>query len=152
MGNSIGAYQADGLNDIGAYEAASGGSLPVGVPAAFSGGSAVTAEGAILAIVVAADYAEQAGDVYIRGARHDASGYMYVTTDVPGGSEVFVNGIAHSNLGVRYIQATDHTNDWPEGFASDANGAQYYMVDSGTIAGHQSGIGRDSDGGVLLNS
>jgi hypothetical protein len=150
MANNSGAYRPGPDNSSGAYDF-SGFSAPTGVGVGFSNGTAVTDEGAVLSIGVAADYAEQAGDVYINGTRHDANGYMYVTISTPDGSEVFINGIAHSPLGVRYVQSTSGDNKWPEGFATDTTGAQFYSV---ALAAPSSlrGISRDSDGAVLFNT
>jgi hypothetical protein len=135
----------------GAVEPAAAGGFPSGTGVGFSGGSAVTADGAILATIVAADYAEQAGDIYINGTRHTALGVMYVTTAAVDGNEVFINGIAHSSLGVRYVQTGDVTNKWPEGFATDADGRQAYLT-SLTASSSIRGIARESDGAVLFNS
>ena len=134
----------------GAVEPA-GSSFPVGVTVDFSNGTAVTSDGAIRVVSVAADYAEQAGDIYISGTRHTADGLMYVTSDAVDGNEIFINGIAHSSVGVRYIQTGDTTNKWPEGFATDADGRQAYLT-ALTASSSIRGIARESDGAVLFNT
>jgi hypothetical protein len=146
---SIGAHQREG-RDIGVHQINL--AFPEGVAGGWSGGSRLTADGAILAIAVAADYAEQAGDVYINGTRHNNLGYMYATLDAVDGNEVLVKGLAHSSLGVRYVQATSGLNSTAGGFATDANGAQFYMIETGDVNGYQAGISRANDGSVLVNS
>ena len=91
----------------------------------FSNGTLLSNAGELQNNLVAAAYVPIATDVHINGTLHDLNGRMYTTVDANiGASDVFINGVRHSDAGVRYFDQVGPFVDWPEGFAVTVDGRQ----------------------------
>ncbi len=108
----------------------------------FSNGTLIEDAGRVEFLTVVNTYVPIAGDVHINGTLHDSIGNMYLTFDaLVGASDVFINGIIHTANGVRYAQDGVGAQDWPEGFATTADGRQATRTVAVNTA-HIRGIGR----------
>jgi len=91
----------------------------------FSNGTLLSNEGELQNNLVLAGYGPLSTDVRINGTLHDINGRMYTTVDAnQGATDVLINGIRHSNEGVRYFDQVGPFVDWPEGFAVTVDGRQ----------------------------
>ncbi len=99
-------------------------SLMAGDAEFYSHGTGINEFGGVLTTSVAFDFSGVAGDIFIGGTRHAKTGRMYVTFDSPTGNNTFINGLLHSEVGIRYVELVGGVNDWPEGFASADDGTQ----------------------------
>lgn len=75
--------------------------------------------------LVAATFNPLPTNVNINGTLHDVDGRMYTTVDANlGSTDVFINGIRHTNSGIRYLDQVGPFISWPEGFACTIDGRQ----------------------------
>jgi len=116
----------------------------------FSNGTALLNDGMVSVVHVASDYAGDAGDVFINGTRHTATGLMYVNLlGLAGEPSVFINGILHTHSGIRMVRMSGSGEDWPEGFNTDADG--YQLTDTGLSTSYYiRGIARQAGGDMPI--
>jgi hypothetical protein len=127
----------------------------------FSNGSLLSNEGELQNTLVSAGYGPLATDVRINGTLHDIDGRMYTTVDAnQGATDVLINGIRHTNQGVRYFDQVGPFLPYPEGFSvtdsdgrqSAVGGNQIHFVHGITVNG-AGGIGvSDLPGGPGVNN
>ncbi len=91
----------------------------------FNNGTLINDAGEVQNILVAATFNPLPTNVNINGTLHDVDGRMYTTTDPNQGStDVLINGIRHTNSGIRYLDTTGPFISWPEGFSVTVDGRQ----------------------------
>ena len=91
----------------------------------FNNGTLINNAGEVQNILVAATFNPLPTNVNINGTLHDVDGRMYTTTDANlGSTDVLINGIRHTNSGIRYLDVFGPFISWPEGFAVTVDGRQ----------------------------
>ncbi len=118
----------------------------------FSNGSLLNNEGELQNTLVSAGYGPLATDVRINGTLHDINGRMYTTVDAnQGATDVLINGIRHTNQGVRYFDQVGPFIPYPEGFSvTDSDGRQS-AVGGGQGTSFIHGIAVNGAGGICVS-
>lgn len=114
-------------------------------------GTLVDENGVVQIEYVAWNHTLLASDVYILGTLHRGDGAMYCTTDATGNTgDVFINGIRHSIIGVRYVDSVvANEASISKGFISHEDDGQQTVTT--TVAGEiDHGILRSSDQEMVI--
>ena len=101
--------------------------------------------------LVAATFNPLPTNAHINGTLHDVDGRMYTTVDANlGSTDVLINGIRHTNSGIRYLDQVGPFISWPEGFSVTVDGRQSAV--SGPQVNTIRGIAVTGGGGMSVEN